>query len=297
MKVHSLVLAALALVTGTHAARADGVFDVCKGESKHVVAGTGKLSIAIVLPDDFPGRTERGVLFPIGERLAAVEKANVILVKEVDDAVKLVGAKQWTDKSATCGGTGPSLVAVLGQKHPNLSTAHTTVACDDHGCKLRVDLERYGRPTAERWVRYEAPLAGAKPDQKMIAAAAPKLAAIGAPPDAPTDGLAIAELADGKVRVRADVDGALEVDKFIEASPEIAACAIKGRRAHDIRGYWAEWMINAQGGMYSAFVTPFAGRDPKDAAAAKCLEETLNKLRVSCPREQKALKVKAAICL
>lgn len=287
----------LGLAAAPTVAHADDVFEACKGESKHVVTGTGKLSIAIVLPDDFPGRTERAVLFPIGERLAAAEKANVILVKEVDDALKLVGAKQWTEKSNACGGAAPSLVAVLGLKHPNLSTAHTTIVCEGAACKLRVDLERFGRPTAERWVRYEAPLAGDKGDKKVIAAAAPKLKAIGAPPDAPTDGLAVKELLDGKVYVRADVDGSLEVDKLVEANAAVAACSIKGRRAHDARGFWAEWEINAQGGMYSAMVKPFAGRDPKDAEAAKCLEQALNKMQVPCPREQKVLKVKAAICL
>src|SRR5262245_49423079 len=41
------------------------VFEVCKGESKNVVAGTGQLSIAFIYPDDFPGRTTREVLYPI----------------------------------------------------------------------------------------------------------------------------------------------------------------------------------------------------------------------------------------
>ena len=44
-------------------AYADGVFDVCKGESKAVVPGTGQMSIAVIYPDDFPGRTTREVLY------------------------------------------------------------------------------------------------------------------------------------------------------------------------------------------------------------------------------------------
>jgi hypothetical protein len=165
-------------------AHANDVFDVCKGESKHIVAGTGKLSIAIVLPDDFPGRTERKVVFPIGERLAIAEKATVIAVAEVDAALKLVGAKHWTEKADACSAS-PSLTAILGLKHQNLSTAHASIVCDDkNACLLRVDLERHGRPTAERWVRYEAPLAGAKDDFNVLAAAAKKLTAKGAPPDA-----------------------------------------------------------------------------------------------------------------
>ena len=39
---------------GTSSVHADGVFDVCKGESKMVVAGTGKPTIAVVYLNDFP---------------------------------------------------------------------------------------------------------------------------------------------------------------------------------------------------------------------------------------------------
>src|SRR5437899_5047360 len=122
MRFLPIVVVALA----ARLAHAD-VYEVCKGESKHVVAGTGKLSIAIVMPDDFPGRTERSVVFPIGERLAVAEKATVILVAEVDAALKLVGAKHWTEKADACSAS-PSLTAILGLKHPNLSTAHATIA-------------------------------------------------------------------------------------------------------------------------------------------------------------------------
>ncbi|MEO8702076.1 MAG: hypothetical protein ABI867_18680, partial [Kofleriaceae bacterium] len=249
-------------------ARADSVFDVCKGESKHVVTGTGKLSIAIVLPDDFPGRTARQVLFPIGVRLATAEKAKVILVADVDAAMKLVGSKQWNEKSEMCS-AAPSLVAVLGQKHPNLSTAHTTIGCDDKGaCELRVDLERHGHPSATRWVRYTAPLVGAKDKLDVIAAAAPKLTAKGPPPDAPTAGLTVEKLAIGSVRIRSDVDGALEADRIMEASKAIEACGPKGRKSHDVRGYYAEWMLSAKGTVYQALVKPFAGKDPADDTAA-----------------------------
>ncbi len=292
-----LPLVAAAVLSLCSQARADDVYAVCKGESKRIVEGTGKLSIAIVLPDDFPGRTERQVLFPIGARLAIAEKATVILVAEVDQAIKLVGAKHWTEKSDACSAS-PSLVAILGLKHPNLSTAHTTIVCDDKkACELRVDLERHGRPTAQRWVRYTAPLVGAKDDLKVIAAAAPKLTDKGVPPDAPTAGLAIDKLATGKVRVRSDVDGALEADKIMEASEALAACGIKGRKAYDVRGYYAEWMLSAKGTVFQALVKPFGGREKADEVAAECLKKALETTQLPCPRDGKPIKVKTAICL
>jgi hypothetical protein len=272
------------------------VYEVCKGESKRVVAGTGKLSIAIVMPDDFPGRTERRVVFPIGERLAVAEKATVILVAEVDAALKLVGAKAWTEKADACSAS-PSLVAILGLKHPNLSTAHASIACADKACELRIDLERHGRPTAERWVRYVAPLKGSKDDPNVIAAAAPKLVAKGAPPDAPTAGLAVDKLALGTVRVRSDIDGALEADRIMESSPSFAACGPKNRKPHDIRGYWADWMINAKGGVFRVSVKPFAGKDPTDDVAADCLRKALEATQLPCPRDGKPVSVRTAICL
>ena len=279
-------------------AHADNVFEVCKGESKKIVAGTGKLSIALVFPDDFPGRTTRQVLFPIGARLANTEKAKVILVADVDAALKLVGTKKWNDKSDACGGTAPSLNAVLGQKHPNLSTAHVSIGCETQPCELRVDLERHGRPSAERWVRYVAPLDGAKDDLKVIAAAGKKLVAKGTPPDAPTAGLATDKLATGKVRARSDVDGALEADRTMEASAAIAACSPKQRKGpHDVRGYYAEWTLSAKGTAYQTLVKPFAGRDPGDEAAAECLKKALEATTFTCPRDAKAVKVKTAICL
>jgi hypothetical protein len=290
-----LVIAAMIAAPG--AALAQNVFDVCKGESKRIVTGTGKLSIAIILPDDFPGRTTREVLFPIGTRLAVAEKAKVILVADVDAAMKLVGDKRWNDKSDTCG-AAPSLNAVLGQKHPNLSTAHTTIACDaKQACQLQVDLERHGRPTAERWVRYAAPLKGAKDQPKVIAAAAKELRPIGPPPDAPTAGLAVDKLPTGKVTVRSDVDGALEVDRAMESSQAFAQCGPKNRKPHDTRGYYADFTLSAKGTVYQATVKPFAGRDPADETAAQCLKKALEAMQLSCPRDAKPIKVKTAICL
>lgn len=289
-------LVAIATLLHVSAAHAQGVLDVCKGESKHVVVGTGQMSIAFVYPQDFPGRTEKQVLFPIGERMAIAEKAKVILVADVDKAVKLVGDKRWSETGESCN-QAPPIEAVLGQKHPNLSTAHVSELCDDKGCQLIVDLERHGRPSSERWVRYAAPIVGAKDSFKALAAAAPKLKDIGVPPDAPTAGLAVAKLSTGKVRVRSDVDGALEADQVMEASEAFAACSIKGRRDYDIRGYRAEWMLSAKGTVYQAEVSPFSSRDPKDADAAACLKKALEATQLPCPRDAKPVKVTTAICL
>lgn len=283
-----LVAAFVAALGGT--ARAD-VFDVCKGESKRIVSGTGQLSIALVFPDDFPGRTSREVLFPIGAKLATTEKAKVILVADVDRAIKLVGMKRWDEKSDACG-TAPSINAVLGQKYGNLSTAHVSLKDGE----LIIDLERHGFQSADRWVRYTAPVTDPK-STKAIAAAAPKLTAKGAPPDAPQLGLLIDKLTIGKVRVRSDVDGALEADKIMEATPAIAACSIPNRKSHDVRGYWAEWMLSAKGTVYQALVKPFAGRDPKDETAAECIKKALETTQLPCPRDAKPIKVKTAICL
>lgn len=283
-----MVAAALAAQAGS--ARAD-VFDVCKGESKRIVSGTGKLSIALVFPDDFPGRTSREVLFPVGARLAVAEKAKVILVADVDRAIKLVGMKRWDEKSDACG-TAPSINAVLGQKYPNLSTAHVSLKNGE----LIIDLERHGSVSAERWVRYTAPVTDAT-STKAIAAAAPKLTAKGPPPDAPQLGLVIDKLTIGKIRVRSDVDGALEADRIMEATPALAQCAVPNRKSHDVRGYWAEWMLSAKGTVYQTLVKPFAGRDPKDEAASECIKKALEATQLPCPRDAKAIKVKTAICL
>jgi hypothetical protein len=289
-----LIPLALALPTS---ARADGVYDVCKGESKRIVSGTGQMSIAFVYPDDFPGRTSREVLYPIGVRLANAEHAKIILVADVDKAMQLVKDKHWTDKQTACG-TAPAFEPVLGQKHPNLSTAKVSIACDDkNACELHVDLERHGRSSAERWVRYSAPLVGSKDSTKVIAAAAPKLVAKGVPPDAPTAGLATATLTSGMVRTRSDADGALELDRSMEASAAIAACGPKGRKTNDVRGYWADWKLSALGTAMEVMVKPFAGVDKADKEAAECLTKALRTLQMSCPRDGAVTPVRTAICL
>ena len=272
-----------------------GVFEVCKGESKHVVAGTGQLSIALVFPDDFPGRTTREVLFPIGESLARAEHARVILVADVDAAIKLTRERHWSDKTTACG-SAPAFAAVLGQKYPNLSTAHVSIACDDK-CELHVDLERHGRSTAERWVRYVAPVAGDKASTKVLAAAGAKLVAKGVPPDAPHAGLAVTDLADGSVTSRSDADGALELDRTMESDAAIAACRPKQRRAHDIRGWWADWKLSALGTAMEVQVKPFGGVDKADEEAATCIRNAMQRLQFTCPRDNAVATVKTAICL
>jgi hypothetical protein len=279
------------------AAHADDVFEVCKGESKTIVSGAGQMSIAVIYPDDFPGRTTRTVLYPIGVRLAIAEKAKILLGAEVDRAIKLVRERHWSETANACS-SAPSLAAVLGQKHANLSTAHASIACDDkNACELVIDLERHGRPTAQRWVRYTAPINGPKDSLKAIAAAAPKLTAKGPPPNAPTAGLAVSELTLGNVRTRSDADGALELDRAMEASAAIAACAPKGRKPHDIRGYWADWKLSALGTAMEVQVHPFGGADPADKAAAECITKALRTLQMECPRDNKVVPVHTAICL
>jgi hypothetical protein len=296
-RVRAASLIALTALAGT--AHADGnVFEVCKGESRTVVAGTGRMSIAVVYPDDFPVTTTPVMRNAVGARLASGEGAKIVPAKDVEAARKLVSGRQWAEGGDACG-LAPSLIAVLGTRHPNLTTAHAAVVCDDKdACTLQVDLERHGKPSAERWVRYTAPLAGAKAKVDTITRAAPKLVAKkGAPPDRRSPGMAVSELPSGVVTVRSDVDGALEVDRAMEASPAFAACRPKTRKAHDIRGYWAEWKLSARGNPFQAFVKPFAGRDPADQTVAECLRRALESTQVSCPRDGKVIAVKTAICL
>ena len=286
----------LLVVLAAGSAEAQDVFEVCKGESKTVVAGKGKFSVAVVYPTDFPVTTTPAMRNAVGARIATLEKAKIVPAKDVEAAKALVGEKKWSDKSDVCG-YAPSLVAVLGIKHTNLTTAHADVDCQGERCELIVDLERHGRPTAERWVRFRAPLAGPKDKVATIQAAARKLKASGPPPTVPTAGLAVKELPSGRVTVRSDADGALETDRAMEASAAIAACAPKGRKSHDVRGYWAEWMLSARGTPYQAQVKPFAGRDAADAKAADCLKKAIEKLQLACPRDGKPVQVKTAICL
>lgn len=295
LRLAPLLGASLLLVA--QPARADGVFDVCKGESRTAVAGTGKLAIAVVYPDEFSVKPTPAMRNAVGEQLAKREKAMIVPAKDVLAARALVGEKRWADKALECG-LAPSLVAVLGQKHPNLSTARAQVSCDDkNACELHIDLERHGRPTAERFVRYAAPLTGPKDKVATISAAAAHLEAKGPPPDAPTAGLATKDLAVGNLRVRSDVDGALQVDRAIEASTAVAACGPKHRKATDVRGYWADWKLSARGNPFAVTVKPFGGVDPADTAAADCIRKALTATQLACPRDGSSLTVRTAICL
>jgi hypothetical protein len=289
-----LRLACITAVLAATPAFADGVFEVCKHESKTAVAGTGRMSIAVVYPDDFPVTTTPVMRNAVGERLATAEKAKIVPAKDVEASKKLVGDKKWKENSEACG-YAPSLVAVLGQMHPNLATARASVACDAKGCELHVDLERHGRPTAERFVRYSAPLAGPKDKVDTITATAPKLKAIGAPPDAPKAGLAVSELPAGVVTMRSDVDGALELDRAMEGNPAFAACGPKNRRG--VSGYWAEWKLSARGNPFEVTVKPFQSADQVEWDAAKCLRDAMQKTQLACPRDGKVISVKTAICL
>lgn len=291
-----LRLSLVALCALAAPALAQNAFEVCKGESKPAVAGKGKISIAVVYPEDFPVKTTPAMRNAVGAALAKAEKGIIVPAKDVEAAKKLVDAKKWTEKSAACG-YSPSLVAVLGQKHQNLSTAHATVSCDGDKCELKVDLERHGKPSAERWVRYTAPLTGPKDKVGTIQSAAPKLKSQGAPPDAPTKGLARKELVAGTVTVRSDIDGALELDRAMEEAQSFAACTPKKKNARDIRGYWADWKLSAQGTAMEVLVKPFGGVDPTDETAARCLATALRNLQMACPRDGKTTPVRTAICL
>jgi hypothetical protein len=275
---------------------AQNAFDVCKGESKPAVLGKGKIAIAVVYPEDFPVKTTPAMRNAVGAALARAEKGIIVPAKDVEWAKKLVDAKKWNEKSAACG-YSPSLVAVLGLRHQNLSSAHASVVCEGDACKLQVDLERHGKGSAERWVRYTAPLAGPKDKLATIQSAAPKLKNVGKPTDASTTGLAVTELVSGKVTVRSDMDGALELDRAMEAAPSFAACTPKKKNQKDIRGYWADWKLSAQGTAMEVMVKPFGGVDPTDEAAARCLADALRKLQMTCPRDAKVHPVRTAICL
>ena len=291
-----LSLTLLAALPAT--ASADSVFDVCKGESKTAVAGTGKRSIAIVYLSDFPVTTTPAMRNAVAAPIARAEKAKIVPAKVVEAAKQLVDEKKWSERSEACG-QAPSLVAVLGQRHPNLGTGTATIGCEGDTCELRVDLERHGAHSADRWVRYAAPVPGPASaiTLKSIQTAASKLVAKGPPPDAPKAGLAVAELAPGVVTVRSNIDGALESDRIFESNPAFAACGPKGRKSHDIRGYWAEWKLSAQGNPFQVMVKPFAGRDPADEKAADCLKKAMEKTQLRCPREAKVVEVKTAICI
>ncbi|MBA3454665.1 MAG: hypothetical protein H0T42_16380 [Deltaproteobacteria bacterium] len=290
----AFLLAALTALTAP--AQADGIFDVCKGESKTAVAGTGKPSIAVVYLNDFPVTTTGPMRNAVAATLAKAEKAKIVPAKDVDAAKKLVDEKKWNDKSDACG-QAPSLVAVLGQRHPNLETATASVGCTGDTCELWVDLERHGARSKDRWVRYVAPLTGPNDQLKTIQAAGPKLVAKGVPPDAPKAGLAAAALEVGVVTVRSSTDGALESDRILESNAALAACGPKGRKKHDVRGYWAEYKLSAKGNPFQTMVKAFGGRDPADEKASDCLKKAIEATQLRCPRDGKVTEVKTAICL
>jgi hypothetical protein len=288
------VFVVLTLLAGT--ASAQSVFEVCKGESKPAVAGTGKPTLAMVYLDDFPVTTTPQMRNAVAAPIATQEKAKIVAAVDVEAAKKLVDAKKWNEKSDACG-QAPTLIAALGQKHQNLGTGTVTITCTGDKCQLHVDLERHGRKSSERWVRYSVDLPPGKQTVAGIQKAAAKLKPNGVPPDAPTSGLSVAELPDGVVTVRSDVDGTLESDRIFEANPAFAACSIKGRKAHDVRGYWAEWKLSAKGNPFQATVKAFGGRDPADEKAAECLQKAIEATQLRCPRDGKVVTVKTAICL
>lgn len=286
-------VAVVALAAGR--AHAQDAFEVCKGESKMAVAGTGKPSIAMVYLSDFPVTTTPQMRNAVAAQIATFEKAKIVAAKDVEAAKKLVDEKKWDDKSEACG-QAPSLIAALGQKHPNLSTGTVTVACEGDKCVLHVDLERHGRHSKDRWVRYTADLKVAKDKIKVATIQSAKLKPNGVPPDAPKAGLEVGELAPGTVTVRSDADGSLESDRIMENNPAFAACSPKsGKKV--MRGFWAQWKLSAKGNPFQIQVKPFAGRDPLDAQAAECLKKALEATQLRCPRDGKVVDVKTAICL
>src|SRR6185295_12174316 len=101
----------------------------------------------------------------------------------------------------------------------------------------------------------------------------------------------------GSVTTRSDADGALELDRLMEANPAFKACGPKNRKPHDTRGYYAEWKLNAKGTAMEVQVKPFGGRDPRDEEAASCLKKALQQMQLACPRDGKVAEVKTAICL
>lgn len=289
-----VLVASVVLVASAGHARAQDAFEVCKGESKMAVAGTGKPSIAMVYLNDFPVTTTPQMRNAVAAQIATFEKAKIVPAKDVEAAKKLVDAKKWDEKSEACG-QAPSLIAALGQKHPNLSTGTVTVACEGDKCVLNVDLERHGRHSKDRWVRYTAPLSAPKDKIKVATIQAAKLKVNGLPPDAPKAGLEVGELAPGTVTVRSNADGSLESDRIMENNPAFAACSPKGKKV--MRGFWAEWKLSAKGNPFQVQVKPFAGRDPLDAQAAECLKKALEATQLRCPRDGKVADVKTAICL
>jgi hypothetical protein len=276
-------------------ARADeSVLDACKGESKTVVTGQGRASIAVVYPDAFPVKTTPAMRNAVGARLARAEKAKIVPAKDVFAARELVEDRKWSATSTQCT-VSASLIAILGLKHTNLHTATAEVICNGADCELRIDIERHGKPSKDRWGRYVAKLTGPKDQIKTYMTTAPKLKSV--PSDKTSAGMAVTKLATGVVTTRSNVDGALEVDRAMEASAAFAACRPKARKADDIRGYRAEWVLSAIGRPGKVMVKPFAGTDPTDKDVAQCLRKALETTQLACPRDGKPADVVTSICL
>jgi hypothetical protein len=109
--------------------------------------------------------------------------------------------------------------------------------------------------------------------------------------------MSVDKLRTGVVTMRSNVDGALEVDRAMEASPAFAGCRPKARGADDIRGYRAEWVLSAIGRPGKVMVKPFAGNDPVDKDVAACLRKALETTQLACPRDGKPADVVTSICL
>ena len=75
--IRSVILAAV-VVGLCSTAHAQNAFDVCKGESKPLVEGTGKLVIAVVYPEDFPVKTTPAMRNAVGAALAKAEKGIIV---------------------------------------------------------------------------------------------------------------------------------------------------------------------------------------------------------------------------
>src|SRR5262245_21781952 len=93
---HSVMLrlTVVALVLVAAPAYAQNAFEVCKGESKPAVLGKGKISIAVVYPEDFPIKTTPAQRNAVGAALAKAEKGIIVPAKDVESAKKLVDAKK-----------------------------------------------------------------------------------------------------------------------------------------------------------------------------------------------------------
>src|SRR5688572_25462422 len=85
-------LSLVVLLLAVAPASAQNAFDVCKGESKPAVLGKGKISIAVVYPEDFPIKTTPAQRNAVGAALARAERGIIVPAKHVEAAKKLVDA-------------------------------------------------------------------------------------------------------------------------------------------------------------------------------------------------------------